>query len=90
MSFSKIGWYCAAIIVFFSLMQILMGLGALFGADDATSRDAFANRYLGSRTLGQGIDRGFYGLVIGTALGILANIGETLKEILELLSSDRS
>ena len=81
--YTKVGSFIAAAIFILAIFQIMMGLG--FATSDNTP-EAIA-RYLGTRTTGQAIDRGIYGVILGVALGILTEISRKISFIEEMASS---
>jgi len=60
--------------------SLRIGVGIFVASIDDPERYAFAaNRYLGS-TGGEAIDKGFYAVLIGVTLGILAEISSSVSK----------
>lgn len=75
MIYTRIGSFIAAAIVILAMFQIVIGIG-LTTSDN--SPEAIA-RLLGTRTTGQAIDRGIYGVIFGVALGVLTEISKNIR-----------
>ena len=75
MSFTLVCRIAAILIVTHGLMLLTMGLSLAFSAEPG----ADLSRYIGNRTTGQAIDRGFYFLFIGIAMGTLADISRAVQ-----------
>lgn len=75
MFYTKVGSFIAAAIFTLAVFQIVMGLGL---ATSENTPEVIA-RLLGTRTTGQAIDRGIYGVILGVALGILTEISRNVR-----------
>ncbi|SPH24130.1 hypothetical protein DEA8626_03179 [Defluviimonas aquaemixtae] len=75
MTFTKACKIVAILAVAFGLLRLGMGFGLTFGMDEG----ADLSPYIGSRTTGQVINQGTYTLLVGIALGTLAEISRALQ-----------
>lgn len=75
MFYTRVGSFFAAAIFVLAIFQIVIGIGL---ATSENSPEAIA-RLLGTRTTGQAIDRGIYGVILGVGLGILTEISKNVR-----------
>jgi hypothetical protein len=74
--------HLGSMVAWLALIFGTLRLGAGFfvaSFDGAEARAAAAARYLGSATSGEAIDRGLAVFVFGVVLGVLVEIGRSLK-----------
>ncbi len=77
--FTKLARIIAVIMLFACTFRLVLGF-YVASIDDPVERAAVAARYLGRFTSGEAIDRGFYGLILAVALGVLVEISSSLRK----------
>ena len=74
MTYTKIARVIVAIAIIMGVLSLAMGLSIATGIIVEPEQ----GRYLGNKTTGQMIDKGIYTIIFAVALGVLAEISQSL------------
>jgi len=79
--FARTGNVVAWLIFILSAVRLVLAIAIAATTDGPAENSAFAMEYLAASTTGEAIDEAIYGLLAGLVLGILSQIGLSLRSV---------